>query len=165
MSLIELLVGIATAVILVGTCAKILQLGIVTYGFAARQTASLTRTRKAVAGDGQSVGILEASREAYVFSNLLASTVTLTAPSSVATSYYVSSGNLYRNRGGVGAVQSDGINSIALNYYMATGGMISSTTLVSSATLVTATVTVGTGTSVANKTYALYMGASLRNHQ
>ena len=163
-TLIEMLVGIVTASILVGVCAKVLQLGIVTYGYASRQNASLTRTRKATAGDGQQTGILEASREAYAFSSLQGSSVAVLANGAVAANYYVTNGNLYRTRAGSSIMQADGINSVGLSYYMATAGMISSTTVAASASMVTATVTVGTGTTSAKKPYILYTGAQLRNH-
>ena len=165
MTIIELLVGMATALILVGVCAKVLQLGIVTYGFASRQNTSLTRTRKAMAGDGARVGVLEASREAYAVSGVSGSTVSVMAASSLATSYYVKNGSLYRDRGGVSSIQADAVTSLSVNYYLATGGMISSTSVAASATMVTAIVTIGTGTaSTAKKPYSLYTGAYLRNH-
>ncbi len=167
MTLIELLVGMATAAILVGVCAKVIQLGVVTYGYASRQNASLTKTRKAMTGDGVRAGILGSSREGYAFASLQTSSVSILSSSTpIVTMYYVANGNLNRSRSGTTIVQADGVNSLALNYYMATGGLISSTTNVSSATMVTALVTVGTGTaSSAQKPYALYTGARLRNHQ
>jgi hypothetical protein len=62
--------------------------------------------------------------------------------------------------------QALAVNALTLNYYMSTGGNISSTTNVSSASMVTATVIVGSGTTtVGQKTYTLFSGAQLRNHQ
>lgn len=164
-TLIELLVGIATAAILVGTCAKVLQLGIVTYGFSKRQNESLTRTRMAVAGDGSRSGMLQASREAYVFGSLPSSSMTvLDGGSLAATNFYVTNGNLYRTVSGAGARLADQVTSISFSYYMSTNGMVSSTTVVASASMMTATISVGTGTTVAQKPYILYTGAQLRNH-
>ncbi len=165
MTVIELLVGIATAAILVSVCAKVLQLGIVTYGFARRQNESLTRTRKAVAGDGSRAGILETSREGYQFASLPVSSVTvLASPTSAAANYYLKNGNLYRTVSGAGSVLADQVNSLSFDYYMSSNGLVSSTTVASSATMVTATVTIGSGTTVEQKVYTLFTGAQLRNH-
>jgi hypothetical protein len=167
MTLIELLVGMITAAIIASVLAKVLLIGIKTYNYAARQTASLTRTRKALAGDGVRFGVLAAGRSAYSFSSLQTSSVSFSEPSLVVTNYYVTKGNLYRTKAGASVVQTDGINSIALNYYMSTNGIISSTTVSSSATMVTALITVATGpvTSGAYNSYSLFSGAQLRNHQ
>jgi hypothetical protein len=165
MTVIELLVGLATAMILVGVCAKVLQLGIMTYAFSKRQNEALTRTRKAVAGDGANGGILEAGREGYQFASLQASSMTvLAAPGSSATNFFVTGGNLYRTSAGVGSKLADNVYTVAMNYYTSTNGMVSSTTVVASASMVTATVSVGTGTAVASRAYILYTGAQLRNH-
>lgn len=165
MTLIELLVGIATAVIIAGVCAKMLHLGIVTYNYAVRQNTSLTRMRKAVAGDGAHVGVLGASRAAYSLSAVQASSIAvLSAPSAAVTNYYVTNGDLYRTQAGVSVVQADAVSSLSLGYYMSADGLVSSTTVAASASMVTALVTVGTGTSVAHRTYTLFSGAQMRNH-
>ena len=165
LTLIELLVGMATAVIIGAVCAKILHLGIVSYNYAYRQNASLIRTRKALVGDGAHTGVLAESRGAYAVSGVQASTASvLSTASAVLTNFYVTNGNLYRTKAGAASVQADSVSSLSLGYYMSTDGMISSTTVISSATMVTALVTVGSGTTSAQKPYSLYAGARLRNH-
>jgi hypothetical protein len=165
LTLIELMVGIVTAAIMTAVCVNVLFLGIRTYNYAARQTGSLTRTRRALAGDGVRAGVLGASRGAYAFSAVQASSVTvLSSSSSIVTNYYVTNGNLYRTKAGSSVRQADGVSSISLGYYMSTAGMISSTTAISSASMVTVLVNVGTGTSSAQRTYRLFAGAQLREH-
>lgn len=165
LTLIELMVGMVTATIIAAVCAKVLLLGITTYNYAARQNASLTRTRRALGGEGAKIGVLGASRMAYSLSDIQSSSVAvLSPPAAVVTNYYVTSGGMYRTMGGVSTLQAEAISSLSVNYYMATAGMISSTTVVSSATMVTALVTIGTGTTSAQKTYTLFAGAQLRNH-
>jgi prepilin-type N-terminal cleavage/methylation domain-containing protein len=165
MTLLELLVGLVTAAIIASVCAKVLLLGIKTYNYSARQTASLTRTRKALAGDGSRAGLLGAARGAYVFSTVSASSVAVTS-SSAATNFYVKNSNLYRTKSGSSVIQADGVGALTLTYYMSTAGIVSSTTVASSATMVTALVSVTTGAVSAGtyNAYSLYSGAKLRDH-
>jgi prepilin-type N-terminal cleavage/methylation domain-containing protein len=168
MTLIELLVGVATAAIIASILAKVLLLGMKTYDYSSRQTASLTRTRKALTGDGVRTGILGSSRGAYAFSTVSSSSVTvLSSSTAVATTFYVTKGKLYRTKSGSTVVQADSVNGITFNYYQSTNGIISSTTVASSATMVTALVSVTTGTasSGAQNAYSLFSGAQLRDHQ
>jgi hypothetical protein len=165
MTLIELLVATVTAAILVTVCAQVLLIGIKTYNYAARQTASLTATRKILAGDGSRLGVLASSRDAYAFSSLQSSSVALLSGSSGAlTNYYVTNGNFYHTTGGSSVLQATGVSSLSLNYYMATNGIISSTTVLSSATMVTALVRITPGTAGTQYSYPLFSGAELRNH-
>jgi hypothetical protein len=168
LTLIELLVGMVTAAIIASVCAKVLLLGIKTYSYSARQTASLTRTRKALTGEGARTGVLGTSRGAYAFSTLSSSSFTvLSSATAVATNFYVTKSNLYRTKAGVTVLQSDAIGSLTMNYYMSTNGIVSSTTVSSSATMVTALVSVTTGAATAGTQngYSLYSGALLRDHQ
>jgi hypothetical protein len=165
MTLLELMVGLVTAAIIASVCAKVLLLGVKTYNYSARQTASLTRTRKVLMGDGAKTGLLGEARGAYAFSTVSTSSVAVTS-ASAATNFYVGGSKLYRTKSGSSAVQADGVGSLTLSYYMSTGGIISSTTIVSSATMMTALVTVTTGavTAGTQNAYSLYSGALLRDH-
>jgi prepilin-type N-terminal cleavage/methylation domain-containing protein len=164
-TLLELLVGMITAAVIATVCAKILLVGIQTYNYSVRQGTSMTRMREALAGSGSRTGILEASRAAYSFSTVSASSVAvLSTPAAILTNYYVKSGNLYRTKSSSSVVQADGVNTLTLNYYAAANGLVSSTTVASAATMMTAMVVIGSGTVNAQRTYTLYSGALLRNH-
>jgi len=166
MTLLELLVGLITAGIIASVVARVLQLGIKTYRYSARQSDSLTRTRKALMGDGARLGVLAAGRESYSFSSVQTSSLALATPS-FSTNYYVTGSKLYRAKSGTTVVQADQVNGLTLGYYMSTNGIISSTTIASSATMVTALVSVTTGAVSAGtyNAFSLYSGAQLRNHQ
>jgi type II secretory pathway component PulJ len=165
MTLLELLVGLITAAVIATVCAQVLLVGIKTYSYSSRQTDSLTRTRKALAGDGSRAGLLGAARGAYGFSTVSASSVALTA-ASTNSNYYVKNSKLYRTNSSGSVVQADSVNSLQLSYYLSTNGIISSTTIASSATMVTALVTVTTGAVSTGKYngYSLWSGAVLRDH-
>ena len=64
-TLIELLVGMVTAAILASVCAEVLLIGIKTYRYADRQTASLTATRKVLMGDGARLGGFEVAYQRF----------------------------------------------------------------------------------------------------
>jgi len=165
MTMIELLVALVTAAIMASVCAEVLMIGIKTYNYSSRQTASLTRTRKALGGDGSRTGLLGSARGAYAFSTVSTSSVAVAAASS-ATNFYVKNSKLYRTKSGTSNVQADSFGSLSLSYYMTTNGIISSTTIASSATMLTALVTVTTG-AVSAGTYdafSLFSGAQLRDH-
>ena len=164
MTLIELLVGLVTAVIIAGICAKVLQLGIMTYTFSARQNAFLSQVRKAVAGDGAHLGLLWEGRGSTSFSALSAVSMAVVSSDSVNTSFFIANGNLYRTKATDTVIQASGINSLSLNYYnMSAAGVIMTSTAPESATLATALVTMQ-GNSNTQKTYTLFSGARLRNH-
>jgi prepilin-type N-terminal cleavage/methylation domain-containing protein len=165
MTLLELMVGLVTAAIIAGVCAKVLQLGIMTYNYSVRQNESLTRTRKAMAGDGARFGVLWAGRGANSFSGISASSVAVVSSSaSVVTEFYVTGGNLYRTMSGTTILQADAVTALALNYYnVDSSGLIMQSTTPALATMATAIVTVK-GNSNSQKTYTLFSGAKLRNH-
>lgn len=164
-TLVELLVGIATAVVIGAVSASILKAGIMTYSHSVRQNEALTAMRKAVGGEGAAFGVLRASRAASSVSALDAASVgVVSSTSAVLTSYYVSGGKLYRSVGGAAGVHADKIASIAVNYYNLDGsGLIVESTAAASAQLVTALVTVK-GQNSKRRDYHLFSGTLLRNH-
>jgi hypothetical protein len=164
-TLVELLVGIATAVVIGAVSASILKAGIMTYNHSVRQNDALTRMRKALGGEGSAFGVLRAGRAASSVSALNASSVgVLSSTSSVLTSYYVSAGGLYRSVGGASSLHADKVTSIAVNYYNLDGsGLIVESTAAASAQLVTALVTLR-GQNNKQKDYHLFSGTLLRNH-
>ena len=164
-TLVELLVGLVTAVIIATVSAQILKAGILTYAFSVRQNEALTRTRKALGGEGAADGILRAVRAAYEVSALDAARVDVhSSTSAVLTSYYVTGGNLYRAKDGVGALHAEAVTEMTVNYYNINGsGQIVESTATASATLVTALVTLRGKTSK-QKDYHLFSGTLLRNH-
>ena len=165
LTLVELLVGLVTATIMGAVSASILKAGIVTYTHSVRQNDSLTRTRKAMGGEGSAAGIVRAGRAAYEVPALDADTVgVLTSSSSILTSYYVSNGNLFLDKGGASGLHAGKVTSIAVNYYNLDGnGLIFESTSAASARLVTALVTVA-GATNKQKDYRLFSGTLLRNH-
>jgi hypothetical protein len=165
LTLIELLVGLVTALIIGAVSASILKAGIMTYTHSVRQNESLTRTRKAMGGEGRAEGIVRASRAAHTVSALDAGAVgVLSSTSSVLTSYTVSGGDLFLSEGGVSGLHADKVTSVAVNYYNLDGsGLIAESTSAASARLVTALVTVAGQTSK-QKDYKLFSGTLLRNH-
>lgn len=166
-TIIELMAGLAAAAILAAVIARVFLLGIMAYNFASRQGDSLLSARKAMAGDGSRVGLLTASRGAYQFSLTSSSSlalVGLVGTSTIPVSFALTNGILNYTASTKTVVQASGLTSISLAYYTASAGQISSTTVAAAATMMTATVTVGSGTATAQKPYTLYSGAILRNH-
>lgn len=165
LTLVELLVGLVTAGIIGAVSAGMLKAGIMTYTHSVRQNDALTRTRKAVGGEGSAAGVLRGSRSAHTVSALAADEVrVLVSSSSVLTNYYVSGGDLFLSRDGAAGLHADKVTSIAVNYYNLDGnGLIVESTAAVSARLMTALVTVAGQTSK-QKDYHLFSGTLLRNH-
>lgn len=165
LTMIELLVGLATATIIGAVSAGILKAGIMTYTYSTRQNDALTRTRKALGGEGAAPGILRAGRLADAVSALDAAAVgVVSSTSTVLTSYYVSGGALYLSKSGTPVLHADSITSLTVNYYNMNGsGLIVESTAPASARLVTALVTLRGKTSKL-RDYHLFSGTLLRNH-
>lgn len=164
-TLIELMVGLVTATIMAAVCAKVLQLGIMTYTYSVRQNSALTQTRKALAGDGARYGALAASRGAHSFSALGAASLAVkSSTDSVITNFFISGSNLYRTKSAETVLQADAVASIAVSYYnMDASGLIMTSTAAESSTMATTLVTVP-GKTAKQKNYTLFSGAQLRNH-
>lgn len=164
-TLVELLVGLVTALIIGAVSASILKAGIMTYSHSVRQNDALTRTRKAVGGEGSAAGVVRAGRSAHTVDALDAAEFGVrSSTSSVLTSYAVSGGNLYLSKAGVSVLHADQITQIAVNYYNMDGdGLIAESTSAASAKLVTALVTLK-GKTPKQKDYKLFSGVLLRNH-
>ena len=164
-TLIELLVGVATAVVIGAVSAGILKAGIMTYTHSVRQNEALTRLRKALGGEASAFGVLRASRAANAVSALSADTVgVVTSTSVVLTSYYVSGGKLYRSVDGVVTQHADEMTTVAVNYYnLDANGLIYESSVTASAMLVTAQVTLQ-GKTGKLRDYSLFSGTVLRNH-
>lgn len=164
-TLIELLVGLATAAIIAAVSAQVMKAGLMTYHYSVRQNEALTRTRRALGGEGASTGLLRAGRAASAVDVLsVSSAAVVSAPSAVVTSYYVAGDGLYRSQAGAVALQAGAITSLTVGYYnMNASGQIQVSSAASSATLVTALVTLQ-GKTDKQRNYRLFSGASLRNH-
>lgn len=165
LTLVELLVGLVTALIIGAVSASILKAGIMTYTHSVRRNEALTRTRKAVGGEGSAAGIVRAARSAHAVSDLEDDEVgVLSSTSSVLTSYEVEDGGLYLTKAGVTALHADQVTEIAVNYYNLDGnGLIFESTAAASARLVTTLVTLK-GKNNKQKDYKLFSGVVLRNH-
>jgi hypothetical protein len=165
LTLVELLVGLVTALIIGAVSASILKAGIMTYTHSVRQNEALTRTRKAVGGEGSAAGVVRAGRSAHTVDALNASAVEIrSSTSSVLSTYAVSGGNLYLTKGGVSGLHADQITAIEVNYYNMDGdGLIAESTSAANARLVTALVTLK-GKTAKQKDYKLFSGVVLRNH-
>jgi hypothetical protein len=165
LTLVELLVGLVTALIIGAVSASILKAGIMTYTHSVRQNDALTRMRKALGGEASAAGVVRAGRSAHTVAALDASAVgVLVSSSSVLTSFDVSGGNLYLTKGGVTTLHADQITQIAVNYYNLDGnGLIFESSVAASARLVTTLVTLQ-GKTAKQKDYKLFSGAVLRNH-
>lgn len=164
-TLVELMVGVVTAAIIGTVSAKLLQVGLMTYHYTVRQHDSLTRTRRALGGEGSATGILWASRGASIVSGISADAAAVVAPvSAEVTSYYVGGDGLYRSRSGTAVLHADAITNLTVHYYnMSPAGVIQVSSAPSAATLVTTMVTMQGKTS-RQTDYRLFSGASLRNH-
>lgn len=165
LTLVELCVGLATATIIGAASAGILKAGIMTYTHSVRQNDALTRTRKALGGEGSAAGVLREGRSAHTVNALDAAAVgVLTSSSSILASYYTSAGDLFLSKGGVAGLHADKITSVAVSYYnMDSSGLIMESTSAVSATMVTALVTLQSP-NPKHKDHALFSGALLRNH-
>lgn len=165
LTVVELLVGLVTAAIIGAVSAGMLKAGIMTYTHSVRQNDALTRTRKAVGGEGAAAGVLRGSRSAHAVNDLNAGEVgVLVSSSSILTRYHVAGGDLFLSKGGASGLHADDITSIAVNYYNLDGnGLIMESTAAASARLVTALVTVA-GKNSKQKDYQLFSGTLLRNH-
>lgn len=165
LTLVELLVGLVTALIIGAVSASILKAGIMTYTHSVRQNEALTRARKAVGGEGSAAGVVRAARSAHAVSDLEDDEFgVLSSTSSVLTTYEVEDGGLYLTKDGVSTLHADQITEIAVNYYNLDGdGLIAESTSAASARLVTALVTLK-GKTPKQKDYKLFSGVILRNH-
>ena len=165
LTLVELLVGLVTAVIIGAVSASMFKAGIMTYTHSVRQNGALTRTRKALGGEGSAAGITRTGRSAYAVSALDAGSVgVLSSTSAVLASYAVSGGDLYFSKAGVSKLHVDKITSMSVNYYnMDSSGLIFESTSAASARLVTTLVTLR-GNNSKQKDYHLFSGVLLRNH-
>lgn len=165
LTLLELLVGIVTAAIIGAVSTQMLKAGIMTYNFSVSQNDALTKTRKALGREGASSGIMPAGRAAAKVLGLGVSSVTFASLYSGVTTYYVTAGNLNRTGTAGSALQAGSITSLAVGYYNmdANTGLIRVSSAASSATLVTALVTLKGKTNKLSD-YTLYSGALLRNH-
>lgn len=163
-TLVELMMGVVTAVIIGAASAGLLKAGIMTYTFSVAQNEALTKTRKAVSGEGSVSGIVPAGRGAYAVDALNASQVAvLSSSAAVVTSYYISSGSLFKSKGGTAGLHAESITSVEVNYYnMDSNGLITESTSAASARLVTALVTMAGKTSKL-KDHKLFSGTTLRN--
>lgn len=163
-TLVELLVGLVAATVIGAASAGILKAGIMTYSHSVRQNEALTRTRKALGGEGAAAGIVRASRPSAAVSALNAASVVVVSTSADLTTYAVSNGNLYLTKAGITTLQADKVGAVAVNYYnLDSSGRIFESTSAASARLVTALVTVKGATSK-QKDYNLFSGALLKNH-
>ena len=165
LTLVELLVGLVTALIMGAVSAGILKAGIMTYTHSARQNDVLARARKALGGEASAAGVVRAARSAHTVSDLEDDEVgVLTSSSSVLTSYEAEDGSLYLTKGGVTTLHADQVTEIAVNYYNLDGnGLIFESTAAASASLVTTLVTLK-GKNNKQKDYKLFSGVVLRNH-
>lgn len=163
-TLIELMMGVVTAVIIGAASAALIKAGILTYSFSVSQNAALTRTRKAMQGEGSASGILPVGRGAYAIDEMNASEVeVLSSSSAVLTSYYVSEGNLIKDTDGVPGLHAESITTVEFNYYnLNASGLIVESTSAAGARLVTALVTVA-GKTNKHKDHKLFSGTTLRN--
>lgn len=165
-TLVELMVGVVTATIIGTVSAQLLKVGLMTYNHTVRQHDSLSRTRRALGGEGAATGILWASRGANTVSGIDAAAAAVVAPvSAEVTSYYVAGPGLYRSRSGTAVMQADEITGLTVNYYnMSPAGVLQVSSAPSAATLVTTLVTMQGKTS-RQTDYRLFSGAALRNHE
>lgn len=164
-TLVELMVGVVTAAIIGTVSAQLLKVGLMTYNHTVRQNDSLTRTRRALGGEGAATGILWASRGANTVSGISADAAAVVAPvSAEVTSFYVAGPGLYRSKSGTTVLHADAITNLTVHYYnMSPSGGIQVSSAPSAATLVTTLVTMQGKTS-RQTDYRLFSGASLRNH-
>lgn len=164
-TLVELLVGLTTALIIGAVSASLLKAGIMTYTYSVRQNEALTRARKALGNEGEATGVLRGSRKADSVSALNAAQVSVqSSTSATVTSFYLGGSGLYRSVSGAPTLHAESITSMTVNYYNLNGsGLIIESTAAASATLVTAQVTVAGKTSK-DRSYHLFSGTLLRNH-
>ena len=164
-TLVELLAGLATALIIGAVSASLLKAGIKTYTYSVRQNEALTRARKALGNEGAASGVLRGSRKANAVSALNAAQVSVESSTSViTTSYYVGGAGLYRSIAGTPELQAESITQMEVKYYNLNGsGLIIESTSAASAVLVTAQVTIPGKTSK-DRSYHLFSGTLLKNH-
>ena len=163
-TLVEAMLGIAVAAVVGLVSARLFQAGLKTYQFSVRQGAALAAGAAAMRGEGARQGMLPTARAAKYVQSLSATSLALVSPTSVVTTFYVSSGTLLRTQspGTTLALVSD-VGPLSVNYYNIDGaGLIAESTVTALATMVTFSLGVkGLPSSGPN---ILFSGAQLRNH-
>lgn len=164
-TIVELLVGVVTAATIATVSAMVLKAGLMTYNYTTRQNQMLAGGRKALGGEGSARGLVLTSRSSVSVTSLSASSLVVLSTLSVVTTYAVSNENLVGTSSGATVLKAGPMSSLALNYYNLDGaGRIVESTAAASAVLVTALVSLQ-GQFAGQKTYTLFSGAKLRNHE
>jgi Tfp pilus assembly protein PilV len=164
-TMLEALLGIAVASIIALASAGLFKAGIMTYNYTARQNDILENARKALSGDASKRGLLWAARTAPTVQALNANTLVVADVGGVtSTTFSLTSQNLnYTNASGTFKL-ADKITAISFAYYnIGPDGRIQVSTAATSATLVTASLTL-TGKNASQREYKAFSGARLRNH-
>lgn len=155
-------VGVAVAGIISMSLAGLFKAGLRTFAYTLRQHFVLSNSRKAIAGDGNRVGLVWAASDAGAVTALSSSTLTLSTGGGSALSYSVAADNLVSTHLGVSKEQARGVTALELRYYNLDGsGRIMESTAAASAVFSTALATLAGSR---EKEYSFYSGAGLRNH-
>ena len=163
-TVVELLMGLAVSGVVALVASGLFKAGLLTFHYAVRQNHALTAGRKALAGDGSRHGMVWMSQGAASVAGLDASSLAVSPPGALSTTFHVHGEGLYRSQLDVPVMHAEGVSAVALHYYnLDDGGRIVASTAPASASLVTALVSVH-GKSPRRKTYHFFSGARLRNH-
>jgi len=162
---LELLLGVALTAILGVVSARLLQAGLKTYSYTARQAVALSTGAAALRGEGTRPGLVVTARSAKTISSLSPTSLVVTSPSAVVTTFTVSNGALTRTSSlGSLVFQASGVEPLAVNYYNIDGaGLIVESTVAAWATMATFNLNVR-GLPGSSRSYNLFSGVGLRNH-
>lgn len=163
-TLVELLMGLAVSGVVALVVSGLFRAGLLTFNYAVRQNRALTAGRMALSGDGARHGMVWMSQGAASLAGLDASSLAVSAPGALPTTFHVRGEDLYRSQLDVPVRHAEGVGAVALNYYnLDDAGRIVESTAPASAALVTALVSVH-GKNPRRKAYHFFSGARLRNH-
>ena len=163
-TVVELLMGLAVSGVVALVASGLFKAGLLTFNYAVRQNRALTAGRKALAGDGPRYGMVWMSQGAAFIEGLDASSLAVSPPGALPTTFHVHEQDLYRSQLDVPVMHAEGVGAVALHYYnLNDDGRIIESTAPASAALITALVSIH-GKNSGRKAYSFFSGARLRNH-
>jgi hypothetical protein len=161
-SLIELFLALAMAILLILVLAGLFQAQLKSYGYAVRQTDILANARQALDAGSSKPGMGTEARAALFSTGLSTAQLSLNTPGGVTAQYTLSGTDLLLTQSTQTLKLARNMTAVQIAYYnMNTSGLIMISTQAASASLVTAWVQ---NQQAGQKTYTFYSGGRLRNH-
>jgi type II secretory pathway pseudopilin PulG len=163
LTLIELVIGIAVTGTVALVLASLIKGGTNVYVFTTRQAAALQSAREALVGNGNKNGLIPAALQAYSVADSSSTTSLEVSPlSGQSTTYLISKNGLYQSVLSNETLLASNVIGLTVTYYgISTSGLIYSTTIPASVSLVTVLVQTQ-ATATGAKIDSFFSGGRLR---